>query len=171
MSGKCPAVTFGAVVLILFVLTGCQEEEKKQGAVGVAEQYIDGTKRFAGAYQRQVGFSRVATSDMGEPDVQVEVRASIDGFEPKELTFKKDQIVELVLVGVDDGQLPALTACKMFSGHGFHVYGYDIWVNGLRAGSEVKIKFKAVEAGKFPFECPVFCGVNHYKMIGMMTVE
>ncbi len=133
-------------------------------------EYIVGAKRLSGPYARKVGASREADRELGPADVSIEIKAAIAGWDPAEFTVKKDDVVELKLIGTDNGQLPALTGVKEFSGHGFHVYAYDIWANGIRAGDEKTIKFKASESGTYPFECVVFCSTDHYKMNGVMNV-
>ncbi|MAG30221.1 MAG: cupredoxin domain-containing protein [Planctomycetota bacterium] len=145
--------------------TGPVTSEAKVG------EYIVGTKRFAGPYQRVAGASREADEELGPADTTIELKAAIAGWDPPEFTVKKGDVVEIKLIGTDNGQLPALTGIeKRFTGHGFHVYAYDIWANGLRAGVERTVKFRASEAGTFPFECVVFCSPDHYKMVGTMTV-
>ena len=118
-----------------------------------------------------MGPSLMPGKPLTQPDTTIEIKVSIAGWDPSEFTVKKDQVVELQLIGTDNGQLPALTGVTNFTGHGFHMYAYDIWVTGLRAGVEHSITFKASKAGEFPFECSVFCSVDHYKMTGTMTVK
>ena len=41
----------------------------------------------------------------------------------------------------------------------------------LPKGEEVVIEFTADQAGTFPFQCSVFCGLGHKKMKGELIVE
>lgn len=161
----------GAAAAAMLLPLGCRPSGEPAAAAATMDEYIVGTKRISGPYKRVAGASREADRDLGKPDVTVEIQANIAGWTPDEFKVAKDQVVELKLVGTDNGQLPAVTGVREFSGHGFHVYAYDIWVTGLRAGVEKSIKFKASEAGVFPFECSVFCSLDHYKMTGRMIVE
>jgi hypothetical protein len=156
--------------LISTLVVACGEGQSAPVAPGAVKEYIVGSKRLAGPYGMQTEASRGAGDSLGPADVVVEIKAAIAGWDPDRFTVKKDDVVELKLIGTDNGQLPALTGVKEFSGHGFHIYAYDIWANGLRAGVERSVKFKASEAGTFPFECVVFCSTDHYKMVGKMTV-
>jgi len=135
------------------------------------EEYVPGVKRWAGPYQRIAEPSVKPAHPLGSPDVEITIDAAATGFEPNLIKVKQNQVVKLILKGVDDGDLPKITGVKEFSGHGFHVPGYDIWVTGLRKGVVKEIIFKATVPGTFAFECPVFCGVNHYKMRGKLIVE
>jgi nitrous oxide reductase len=158
----------GALILLA---AGCGSQSAPEPAPQAMGEYVPGYKRLAGTFERQTDFSRKPVVDIGKPDVTIEVTAAIAGFEPKEIRVTQNQVVELVLVGVDNGQLPAVTAVDKFTGHGFHMSSYDIWVGGLRAGVERRIKFRATRAGKFFFECPVFCSLEHYKMNGKFIVD
>jgi hypothetical protein len=169
--------TFIALSLALgcLAVTGPSCQKGAAPAAATAEkpmgEYVPGYKRMAGAFERKADFSRTPQTGLGKPDITLELKAAIAGYDPKELRCKEGQVVELVLIGVDDGQLPALTGVKRFTGHGFTMRDYDIWTNGLRAGVEKRIKFKATRAGTFVYECSVFCGVDHYKMNGKFIVE
>jgi heme/copper-type cytochrome/quinol oxidase subunit 2 len=144
----------------------------KRGAQPASvEEYVPGIKRWAGPYQRIAEPSVKPTHPLGSPDVEITIDAAATGFKPNLIKVKQNQVVKLILKGVDDGDLPKITGVKEFSGHGFHVPGYDIWITGLRKGVVKEIVFKATVPGTFAFECPVFCGVNHYKMRGKLVVE
>lgn len=159
-----------ATALAAAALAGCGGESAPTAAAPM-DEFVPGYKRLAGTFQRKAEFSRTPRTELGPPDVTLEVSAAIAGFTPNELRVKQGQVVELALIGVDNGQLPALTGIDRFTGHGFHLSAYDIWICGLRAGVERRIKFRATRAGTFTFECPVFCSVDHYKMNGRFVVE
>lgn len=144
---------------------------KKTGESAVAKEIVPGLKRWAGPYQR-IAEPTTPEPKLGTPDVSITINASTSEFKPNIIKVKQNQIVKLILKGIDNGDLPKLTGVKEFSGHGFHVIGpYDIWVTGLRANVTKEIIFKATYPGEFEFECPVFCGVNHYQMRGKLIVE
>jgi hypothetical protein len=152
----------------LLIFTSCK------GGIepGETEEYVPGIKRWAGPYSRITEPSTKPSKSLGTPDVEITIDAATSEFKPNVIRVKQNQVVKLILKGVDDGDLPKITGLKEFSGHGFHVLGpYDIWVTGLRKGVVREIVFKATVPGTFDFECPVFCGVNHYKMRGKLIVE
>ncbi len=167
-------MTAGATVwlgLVAGLVAACGGSPAPVTSEAATGEFIVGTKRFSGPYMRDAGASREADEELGPADTTIEIKAAIAGWDPAEFTVKKDDVVELKLIGTDNGALPAITGIeKRFTGHGFHVYAYDIWATGLRAGVERTVKFKASEAGTFPFECVVFCSTDHYKMVGTMTV-
>lgn len=137
-----------------------------------ASEYVPGIKRWSGPYKRITGPSVEPAEALNTPDVTITVDAYTSGFKPDVIRVKKNQIVKLILKGTDDGDLPKITGLKEFSGHGFHVLGpYDIWITGLRGNVTREIVFKATYPGEFDFECPVFCGVEHYKMRGKLIIE
>ena len=54
--------------------------------------------------------------------------------------------------------------------HGFSIYLYNI--NGsLEPGETNTFKFKADQAGVFPFYCTEFCSALHLEMMGYMLVK
>ncbi len=166
-------LSIGSVALLglaASLVTACSQSHDTVVSKTEATEYISGTKRWSAPYMRETDGRRRSEQDIGVADRTIEIKAAIAGWDPKEFTVKKDEIVELKLIGTDNGSLPAITGVKRFTGHGFHIYSYDIWVNGLRAGVERSIKFKASEAGTYPFECVVFCSTDHYKMCGEMIV-
>ncbi len=137
-----------------------------------AKEFVPGTKRWSGPMKRYTEASVQPTEDLGRPDVTVSIDCFTSEYKPNLIKVKQDQVLKVVLKGIDDGDLPKITALTAFSGHGFHVLGpYDIWITGLRKGVTREIVFKATVAGEFEFECPVFCGLNHYKMRGKLIVE
>lgn len=156
-----------AIILILLGIS-CSSEQKPSHA----NEYVPGIKRWAGPYQRIAGPSVEPDDPLNTPDVTLTVDAYTSEFKPNLIRVKQNQIVKLILKGTDNGDLPKITGLKEFSGHGFHVLGpYDIWITGLRGDVTKEIIFKATVAGEFDFECPVFCGVEHYKMRGKLIVE
>lgn len=153
---------------VLFFLAGCSGRQD----IGQAEEYVPGIKRWAGPYKRITDPSVHPSKSLGTPDVTITVDVFTSEFKPDVIKLKQGQVVKLILKSADDGDLPKITALKNFSGHGFHVIGpYDIWITGLRADVTREIIFKATYPGKFDFECPVFCSINHYKMRGKLIVE
>ena len=155
--------------ILLVILVSCAS---KAAEVGPVEEYVPGTKRWSGPYQRISMPSTQPVKDLGSADVTITVEAFTSEFKPNLIRIKQNQVVKLILKGTDDGDMPKISALREFSGHGFMVLGpYDIWITGLRSNVTREIVFKATEAGEFDFECPVFCGVNHYKMRGKLIVE
>lgn len=155
------------ILLVLTAIACTREIHQAQ-----SEEFVPGTKRWAGPYTHIAEPSREPTEPLGAPDVTITVDAVTSEFQPNVIRVKQNQVVKLILKGGDDGDLPKITGLKEFSGHGFHVMGpYDIWITGLRTDVVKEITFKATVAGEFDFECPVFCSVNHYKMRGKLIVE
>jgi len=152
----------------LIVVSSCAREPE----VGPAEEFVPGIKRWAGPYKRIAEPSVQPVKPLGRPDVTLTIDCYTSEYKPNVIKVKQNQVVKLILKGTDDGDLPKITGCKEFSGHGFHVLGpYDIWVTGLRAGVTKEIVFKATVAGEFDFECTVFCGPKHPWMRGKLIVE
>ena len=167
---KFTAKVLGLVALSALVLISCSNGGGAE--VGQAEEFVPGTKRWAGPMERIADPSVVPVNDLGRPDVTITVEASTSEFEPDVIRVKQNQVVKLILKGTDDGDMPKITGLTTFSGHGFLVLGpYDIWVTGLRSNVTREITFVATEAGEFDFECTVFCSVDHYKMRGVFIVE
>lgn len=159
---------FFLTTVTLIAMVSCSGQHE----VGQVEEYVPGIKRWAGPFKRITDPSTQPSKSLGSPDIEITVDVFTSEFNPNVIKVKQNQVVKLVLKGIDNGDLPKITALKEFSGHGFHVIGpYDIWITGLRADVTREIIFKATVAGEFDFECPVFCGVNHYKMRGKLIVE
>lgn len=55
--------------------------------------------------------------------------------------------------------------------HGFSLPGYDIDVDVVYPGKVTDVEFVADKAGTFPFQCTVWCHVNHPTMRGQLVVE
>ena len=54
--------------------------------------------------------------------------------------------------------------------HGFAIKKLDIDEVIPQGGEPVTIEFVAAEAGRFPFECSLYCGRGHEGMTGILTV-
>lgn len=137
------------------------------------QEFAPGVKRWAGTW-KTLGQPVPSATAVSTPDVTLEVDVQMFSFNPPEIKVKKGQVVRLKLHGKDDGQLPALTGTGSsgFTGHGFHIVGpYDVWVTGLRKGTDKEVTFVASTPGEFEMECVVLCGVNHPMMRGKFIVE
>lgn len=134
-------------------------------------EYVPGIKRWAGPFG-QLAEPIYMPAQPVRPDVTIEVKVYTSDFDPRNITVKEGQVVKLVLKGMDNGILPAVTGIDKFTGHGFHVIGpYDIWVTGLREGVTREVLFTATTPGEFDIECTVFCSLEHYKMRGKLIVK
>jgi plastocyanin len=159
----------GMCIGVLLILSFCAPKAEREP---IAEEFVPGIKRWAGPYKRFAEPTIKPAKPLGTPDVEITIDCYTSEYKPNLIKVRQNQVVKLILKGVDDGDLPKITGLKEFSGHGFHVLGpYDIWVTGLRKGVTKEIVFKATVPGEFDFECTVFCGVNHYKMRGKLIVE
>ena len=91
-----------------------------------------------------------------EPGV-IKMTAKKYAFEPDAIKVKKGDHVKLVVTSLDHD-------------HGIKLQAFHI-DRKLPKGQSVTIEFDADQAGTFPFECSVFCGLGHKKMKGQLTVE
>lgn len=138
-----------------------------------ADERAPGSKRWPGLW-KTLGSALPATGSVGNPDVTIDIDVAMFQFNPAEIRVKKGQVVKLRLHGMDDGQLPAVSATETsgFTGHGFQIMGpYDVWVTGLRKDVTKEVVFLADTAGTFDVECAVFCGLAHPFMRGKLVVE
>jgi cytochrome c oxidase subunit II len=87
----------------------------------------------------------------------IKMTAKKYAFEPNEIKVKKGDHVRLVITSLDHD-------------HGIKLQAFHI-DRKLPKGQPVTIEFDADQAGTFPFECSVFCGLGHKKMKGQLTVE
>jgi len=78
-------------------------------------------------------------------------------FDPNTVRVKKGDRVKLVITATDRD-------------HGFKLAAFHI-EQKLPKGEAVTVEFTADQAGTFPFECSVFCGLGHKKMKGQLIVE
>jgi len=78
-------------------------------------------------------------------------------FNPNVVRAKKGEHVKLVITALDRD-------------HGFKLEAFHI-DQRLPKGVAVTIEFMADQAGTFPFQCSVFCGMGHKKMKGQLIVD
>jgi cytochrome c oxidase subunit 2 len=78
-------------------------------------------------------------------------------FDPNVVRAKKGEHVRLVITALDRD-------------HGFKLEEFHI-EQRLPKGVAVTVEFVVDQAGAFPFECSVFCGLGHKKMRGQLIVE
>src|SRR5216684_7347287 len=78
-------------------------------------------------------------------------------FNPNVVRAKKGEHVKLIITALDRD-------------HGFKLEAFHI-DQRLPKGVAVTIEFMADEAGAFPFQCSVFCGMGHKKMKGQLIVD
>lgn len=92
------------------------------------------------------------------PDaLEIQMTAKKYEFSPSTITVKKGDQVKLIVTALDHDHGLKLDA--------FHVN------QKLKKGEPTTIEFTADQAGTFPFECSVFCGMGHKKMKGKLVVE
>jgi cytochrome c oxidase subunit 2 len=78
-------------------------------------------------------------------------------FDPGVIRVKKGDHVKLVITAEDHD-------------HGFKLEAFHI-DQRLPKGVAVTVEFVADQAGTFPFQCSVFCGMGHKKMKGQLIVD
>jgi cytochrome c oxidase subunit II len=78
-------------------------------------------------------------------------------FDPTTVRAKKGEHVKLVITALDRD-------------HGFKLEAFHI-EQKLPKGVAVTVEFVADQAGTFPFQCSVFCGLGHKKMKGELIVD
>jgi cytochrome c oxidase subunit 2 len=78
-------------------------------------------------------------------------------FDPETVRVKKGDRVKLIVTATDRD-------------HGFKLAAFHI-EQKLPKGEAVTVEFTAGQAGTFPFQCSVFCGLGHKKMHGQLIVE
>ena len=88
---------------------------------------------------------------------RVNMTAKKYDFEPNVVKVKKGQHVTLAITALDHD-------------HGFKLDAFHI-DQKLPKGVAVTVEFVADQAGTFPFQCSVYCGMGHKKMKGQLIVE
>lgn len=78
-------------------------------------------------------------------------------FNPNVITVKKGEHVKLVITATDRD-------------HGFKLDAFKINQH-LKKGEPATVEFTADQAGEFPFQCSVICGMGHHRMKGKLVVE
>jgi cytochrome c oxidase subunit 2 len=99
----------------------------------------------------------VPASPAGAETNDIKVTARKYEFEPSSIKVKKGDHVKLEVTATDRD-------------HGIKVDAFHI-SQKLPKGEPVTIEFDATEAGTFPFECSVLCGLGHKRMKGEIVVE
>lgn len=88
---------------------------------------------------------------------EVQMTAVKYSFDPNTVRVKKGDRVKLVITATDRD-------------HGFKLAAFHV-DQKLPKGEAVTVEFTADQAGTFPFQCSVFCGLGHKKMKGQLIVE
>ena len=88
---------------------------------------------------------------------EVRVTAKKYEFDPSVITVRQGEHVKLVITATDRD-------------HGFKLDAYKINQH-LKKGEPATVEFDAKNAGEFPFQCSVICGMGHHKMKGKLVVE
>jgi len=78
-------------------------------------------------------------------------------FNPNLITVRKGEHVKLVITATDRD-------------HGFKLEAFKINQH-LKKGEPTTVEFDAKNAGEFPFQCSVICGMGHHRMKGALVVE
>ena len=90
---------------------------------------------------------------------RISMEAERFSFTPSRIKLAPGEELEIVLRSAD-------------TAHGFAVEGTDISVEIPKRGSgEVTVRYKAVEPGRFKYECNRMCGAGHHFMRGEIVVE
>ena len=87
----------------------------------------------------------------------IQVSAKKYEFTPNVITVKQGEHVKLVITATDHD-------------HGFKLAAFHIDQH-LKKGVPTTVEFTADQAGTFPFECSVFCGMGHGRMKGTLQVQ
>lgn len=96
------------------------------------------------------------TGDPTVPAQTVKIMAKRFEYVPNEITLKKGVPAVLELVSSDRR-------------HGFHIHDLRIRED-VMPGQSVFVRFTPEKAGRFAFECDVFCGTGHEEMSGVIVV-
>ena len=119
--------------------------------------------RFAGG---GTPAAAVLGTELGEPDVIVQLTERHWKFIPAEIRVREGQVVRIDFQPTDNG---------LGVGHGFAVDGYDkaVFMNGVLVQRPKSVTFLADKAGTFTFYCATQCntGPLHPKMNGKLIVE
>ena len=98
-----------------------------------------------------------------------EVRATIPGTHEIQVTAKKYEFNPSVIT-VRKGEHVKLVITATDREHGFKLDAFKINQH-LKKGEPATIEFDAKNAGEFPFQCSVICGMGHHRMKGTLVVE
>ena len=104
--------------------------------------------------------TRSASSQEAERPIQrIRVTAERFSFTPSQIKVKAGTVVEVVAESED-------------TSHGFHLAdaGIDTEIPA-RGKGEMRLRFEAVQAGTYYFECSRPCGAGHNTMRGTIIVE
>ncbi len=119
--------------------------------------------RFAGG---GTPAAAVMGTELGEPDVVIELTERHWQFIPNEIRVRQGQVVRVDFQPTDNG---------LGVGHGFAIDGYDkaVFMNGVLVQRPKSVSFLAAKAGTFTFYCATQCstGPLHPKMNGKLIVE
>lgn len=74
------------------------------------------------------------------------------------------------VINVEQGDTVTLHITSFDETHGFELDAYGI-NEPVYAGKFTDITFVASKAGKFPFECSIYCGEGHSDMTGELIVQ
>src|SRR5438094_10243800 len=83
---------------------------------------------------------------------EIHVTAKKYEFNPNMITVRKGEHVKLVITATDRD-------------HGFKLDAFKINQH-LKKGEPATVEFDAKNAGEFPFQCSVICGMGHHRMKG-----
>lgn len=120
--------------------------------------------------RRQVLILAASLSFVASPHVFAQENAPAAGAESEiQVTAKKYEFQPDV-VNVKQGDHVKLVITARDHDHGFKLKAYNI-NRHLKKGVPTTIQFTADQAGTFPFECSVFCGLGHPHMKGKLVVE
>lgn len=97
----------------------------------------------------------------GTPEQDITLSAYIGGFEPREITVKKDVPVKITAT--------VREIDPKYSSHGFSIKEFGVNEN-IPANGTTVIEFTPDKAGSFVFFCSVFCGQGHVGQAGILHV-
>jgi cytochrome c oxidase subunit 2 len=86
----------------------------------------------------------------------IRVTAKKFEYSPNEITVKKDVPVVLEITSLDRD-------------HGFKLREFDVRAD-IKPGEVTRVRIVPNKAGRFPFQCDVFCGSGHEDMSGELIV-
>ena len=95
------------------------------------------------------------------PEQDITLSAYIGGFEPREITVKKDVPVRITA--------SVREIDSKYSAHGFSIKEFGVNEN-LPVNETTVIEFTPDKAGSFVFFCSVFCGQGHVGQAGILHV-
>ncbi len=88
---------------------------------------------------------------------EIQMTAKKYEFNPSVVTVKKGEHVRIIITATDRD-------------HGFKLDAFKINQH-LKKGEPATLEFTADQAGQFPFQCSVICGMGHHRMKGRLVVE